>query len=217
MTTHPSDPLPFEDGFTVLDVTHRQIIFSLGRLSALITRLRQFGADEHARAMATEIVAFFSGVRQHHEDEERHVFPELLASEDPEIVQAVRRLQQDHGWLEEDWRELAPNWTQSLPAKAGTTSTRCKRKQRSSPRCCAITSRWRSRASTRNCASGSAPMNEGRWGARWRRGVGAARGREASAGLVVPGWRTPYARSSRTETSGAAVAPSSDEAPASPR
>ena len=32
----------------------------------------------------------------------------LLASGDAELVQPVRRLQQDHGWLEEDWFELAP-------------------------------------------------------------------------------------------------------------
>jgi hypothetical protein len=36
------------------------------------------------------------------------VFPGLLASGDAELVQHVRRLQQDHGWLEEDWLELAP-------------------------------------------------------------------------------------------------------------
>lgn len=59
--------------------------------------------------MAAEIVHFFSTTaRQHHEDEERHVFPKLMASGDPEIVLAVLRLQQDHGWLQEDWMELSP-------------------------------------------------------------------------------------------------------------
>jgi hemerythrin-like domain-containing protein len=36
------------------------------------------------------------------------VFPSLLASADAEMVQHVHRLQQDHGWLEEDWLELQP-------------------------------------------------------------------------------------------------------------
>ena len=36
------------------------------------------------------------------------VFPPLLASGDPLLVQHIERLQQDHGWLEEDWLELAP-------------------------------------------------------------------------------------------------------------
>src|SRR5207245_902874 len=59
--------------------------------------------------MAAEIVRFFSATaRLHHEDEERHVFPKLLACGDPKIVQAVLELQQDHRWLEVDWLELAP-------------------------------------------------------------------------------------------------------------
>jgi hemerythrin-like domain-containing protein len=47
-------------------------------------------------------------VRQHHADEEARVFPGLLASGDEELAHHVRRLQQDHGWLEEDWMALAP-------------------------------------------------------------------------------------------------------------
>ena len=46
--------------------------------------------------------------RQHHADEERVVFPGLLKSPDATLVQHVLRLQQDHGWLEEDWLELEP-------------------------------------------------------------------------------------------------------------
>ena len=59
--------------------------------------------------MAAEVVAFFSTTaRQHHEDEERHVFPRLMNSGDPDIVQAVLGLLQDHFWLEVDWTELSP-------------------------------------------------------------------------------------------------------------
>ncbi len=36
------------------------------------------------------------------------MFPGLLASADEELRRSVVRLQQDHGWLEEDWLELAP-------------------------------------------------------------------------------------------------------------
>ena len=36
------------------------------------------------------------------------MFPALLASGDVVMVQHVHRLQQDHGWLEEDWLELQP-------------------------------------------------------------------------------------------------------------
>jgi len=97
------------DGLDVLDVCHRQTLFTLGKLAALVTRLEGHGTDEEARAMAAEIIRHFSTTaRHHHEDEERHVFPVLLASGDAEVAAAVRRLQQDHGWLEEDWKELLP-------------------------------------------------------------------------------------------------------------
>lgn len=115
----PDAPHGPEDGFDVLDVCHRQMVFKLGKLSALIARLAIAGADAEAREMAADVVGFFSTtVRQHHEDEERHVFPKVLAGASDEVVQAVLRLQQDHNWLEEDWMELAPH----LSAVAGGQS-----------------------------------------------------------------------------------------------
>ncbi len=112
-TTHDTSPAAAApsalDGFEVLDACHIQTVFTLGKLTALVSRLANVGADPEARAMAGEIAAFFSGTaRQHHQDEELFVFPKLIASGNAEIVQAVLRLQQDHAWLEEDWLELAP-------------------------------------------------------------------------------------------------------------
>jgi iron-sulfur cluster repair protein YtfE (RIC family) len=103
-----ADSLPTRDGFDVLDVCHRQTVFALGRLAALVTRLQGQGVDAEARELAAEILHHFSvTAREHHADEERHVFPRLLAGNDPELVQVVLRLQQDHGWIEEDWMVLS--------------------------------------------------------------------------------------------------------------
>jgi hemerythrin-like domain-containing protein len=110
VATHPSTHAPdAADGFDALDACHRQILFTLGKLAALVARLERFGPDPEARAMAREICEFFSTTaRQHHADEERHVFPGLLATADDPTRQAILRLQQDHGWLEEDWLEIEP-------------------------------------------------------------------------------------------------------------
>lgn len=98
------------DGFEVLDGHHRQMLATLDTLARLVERLGGPGADDEARAMAGEVLAFFSATaRKHHEDEERHVFPKALASGDPQVVQATLRLQQDHDWIEEDWMELSPH------------------------------------------------------------------------------------------------------------
>jgi len=117
MTTAPTDrasrpsrpPVPPLPEFDTLDQTHREALKTLKAFDELLAHLDDNGPDETARASAQRIMAFFGGpARTHHADEEKHVFPLLLASTDVELVQHVRRLQQDHGWLEEDWRELSP-------------------------------------------------------------------------------------------------------------
>jgi RNA polymerase-binding transcription factor DksA len=95
------------DGFEIMDAAHAQALFELGKLSALVARLRSHGADAQARALAAEVGGFFDAYgREHHVDEEKHVFPRLLDEGDPETVQAVHCLLQDHRWLDEDWREV---------------------------------------------------------------------------------------------------------------
>jgi hemerythrin-like domain-containing protein len=102
-------PVPTLSPFAALDHTHRSVLDLIGQLDTLVEHLETHGADATARRVAAEIHRFFSeNARQHHADEERLVFPGLLAAGDPELAQQVRRLQQDHGWLEEDWLEIAP-------------------------------------------------------------------------------------------------------------
>ncbi len=93
----------------VLDACHQQVVANLKQLVELIDHVDANGADERARQIARSVFDFFStAARTHHLDEERHIFPALLKSSDAELVQATLRLQQDHGWLEEDWLDLAP-------------------------------------------------------------------------------------------------------------
>lgn len=96
--------------FASLNDTHRRVMQMLGQIVLLTDRIDAADADAGTRQLAAEICDFFeSTARAHHAAEEQLVFPSLLASGDAELVQHVRRLQQDHGWLEEDWLELAPH------------------------------------------------------------------------------------------------------------
>ncbi len=102
-------PAPALPTFDALDRLHAQILQVLTQFDRLLEHLDDNGPDAVAQASANEIYTFFAdSARQHHADEEQYVFPSLLASNDAELIQHVRRLQQDHGWLEEDWLELAP-------------------------------------------------------------------------------------------------------------
>ena len=102
-------PVPHLPTFEALDATHREVMHTLERLQQWVEQLDPLRLDEAMRATAEEICNFFDGsARAHHAAEEQHVFPSLLDSGDAVLVQHVRRLQQDHGWLEEDWLELQP-------------------------------------------------------------------------------------------------------------
>jgi hemerythrin-like domain-containing protein len=95
--------------FKALDACHQQIAAQLERLDVLCAHLADQGVDEQARAEAGSIEAFFSSTSQaHHQEEELKVFPALLSSSDEALVATVHMLQQDHGWIEEDWLAIAP-------------------------------------------------------------------------------------------------------------
>lgn len=93
----------------VLDQMHQRILQAIGDLQLLIDRVQRDGSDAQARQEARTLRDFFNThAHQHHANEENEVFPALLASGDAELTGHVRRLQQDHGWLEVDWAEIEP-------------------------------------------------------------------------------------------------------------
>lgn len=96
--------------FDVLDACHQQMMTALQKLQDLVSHLQETrGVDAQAQEMARAIFHFFMDTaRQHHIDEEKHVFPAMLRSGDDDLIRHTLRLQQDHGWIEEDWLELAP-------------------------------------------------------------------------------------------------------------
>lgn len=96
--------------FDFLDSTHQEIRRQLQQLRALVDTIEREGLNPATRAQARRVLDYFNGeARQHHLDEEKHIFPTLLASQDPAIVQAAEHLTQDHGWLEENWLRIGPS------------------------------------------------------------------------------------------------------------
>lgn len=103
--THPSTAV-----FEFLDSTHREIQQQLQQLHALVDAIENNGLNQANREQARSVLAYFNGeARQHHLDEEKHIFPALLNSQNAELVQATEHLVQDHGWLEENWIQIAPS------------------------------------------------------------------------------------------------------------
>jgi len=97
------------DRFQALDECHQKIHENLEKLTSVLVKIHAEADEAQYREEVRQIEAFFSATaRQHHADEEKDIFPKLLASDNAELVHAVRTLQQDHGWIEQNWLELAP-------------------------------------------------------------------------------------------------------------
>lgn len=102
-------PVSQPDHFQSLDACHQQIHENLAQLTHVLEQIQAGAEEAQYREQVRLIETFFSATaRQHHADEEKNIFPKLLASDNAELVQAVRTLQQDHGWIEENWLELSP-------------------------------------------------------------------------------------------------------------
>ncbi|MCB2017873.1 MAG: hemerythrin domain-containing protein [Hydrogenophaga sp.] len=88
----------------MLDACHERVERMLRLLGKIREHVTTHGADEQARQAARDVMRYFdqAGPR-HHEDEELHVFPALMAQRDPAVVAVVIRLRQDH-------REMATQW-----------------------------------------------------------------------------------------------------------
>jgi hemerythrin-like domain-containing protein len=96
--------------FEFLDNTHRDIMAQLVQLNPLIDAIETEGLNIANRDRVRRILHYFNTeARQHHLDEEKHIFPALLNSQNHEVVHATQRLIQDHGWLEENWIQIAPS------------------------------------------------------------------------------------------------------------
>ncbi len=93
-----------------MDRAHRHTQQVLAQMQQLAELLALPQPPPATAALATQICHHFKGPeRGHHEAEETQVFPTLLTRGDAGLREQVRRLQQDHMWLEEDWLELEPH------------------------------------------------------------------------------------------------------------
>lgn len=96
----------FEAPFEMLAACHERV----QRMLDLLTRLRQYlqqkPCDDVARQAARDVLRYFDmAAPLHHQDEELHVFPLLLAQGGSQLQALVRQLQADHQAMEADWAQ----------------------------------------------------------------------------------------------------------------
>lgn len=95
----------FEQPFEMLEACHERVQRMLALLERLRAHLREHGADTQAQQAARDVMRYFDiAAPHHHQDEELHVFPRLLALGDARIQAVVQRLQRDHLAMESNWQ-----------------------------------------------------------------------------------------------------------------
>lgn len=95
----------FDTPFEMLEACHERVERSLDLLARLSTYLHDHTCDDTARQAARDVLRYFDlAAPLHHEDEERHVFPLLLARGSAAVVAQVQQLQADHVRMHGHWQ-----------------------------------------------------------------------------------------------------------------
>lgn len=104
---HRSPGAGFEDPFDMLSACHERVERMLSLLDRLCVHLASKGWDQSAAQAARDVMRYFDlAAPHHHLDEERHVFPAVLATPDRDgLHAAVAQLQHDHEVMEQRWAQ----------------------------------------------------------------------------------------------------------------
>jgi hemerythrin-like domain-containing protein len=103
---HRAPGAGFEAPFEMLAACHERVERMLDLIQRLQQHLQKTGCDDSARQAARDVMRYFDlAAPRHHEDEERHVFPPLMAGSDPAVKALVLRLIQDHRQMELAWTD----------------------------------------------------------------------------------------------------------------
>jgi len=102
-----SPAVGFDSPFEMLEACHERVQRTLKLLVRLQAHVQTHGCDEQARQAAQDVMRYFDlAAPLHHEDEELHVFPAVLAAGDGALASAVKQLIQQHREMEMHWGAL---------------------------------------------------------------------------------------------------------------
>jgi hemerythrin-like domain-containing protein len=103
---HRAPAVGLEAPFEMLVACHERVQRSLDLMARLQQYLVDKGVDDGARNAARDVMRYFDlAAPLHHQDEELHVFPPLLAGADEGMKTLVRKLMADHRQMEQAWEQ----------------------------------------------------------------------------------------------------------------
>lgn len=124
--THTSLPgfaspaVGFDQPFEMLHACHDRVERTLSLLGRLVAHVQAHGHGEDSRSAARDVLRYFDlAAPHHHQDEELHVLPPLLASDDAAQRALAERLVAEHRRMEALWAVLRgplQQWAEAPPA-----------------------------------------------------------------------------------------------------
>jgi hemerythrin-like domain-containing protein len=105
----------------MLVACHERVQRSLDLMARLQRYLVDKGVDDSAHGAARDVMRYFDlAAPLHHQDEELHVFPPLLAGSDTAVHAVVRNLMRDHRQMEQVWVQARSVLQSIVDADAST-------------------------------------------------------------------------------------------------
>lgn len=102
---HHTPAVGLESPFEMLEACHERVQRTLSLMARLQHHLLDKGQDDNARQAARDVMRYFDlAAPLHHQDEELHVFPPLLAGTDAGLRSLVQELMVDHRNMETAWQ-----------------------------------------------------------------------------------------------------------------
>lgn len=99
----------FDDPLEMLRACHGRIQAQCTTLRKLQSHLQLHGCDVQAQQAAQAILRYFDTAgRYHHQDEERDLFPRLIATQHQVAASLIARLLHEHQGMESAWQNLRP-------------------------------------------------------------------------------------------------------------
>lgn len=97
----------FAQPYEMLQACHERVQRTLDLLGRLLDHVAQKGHDAQSRSAAADVLRYFDlAAPLHHEDEERHVFPLLLAQGSAPVRAVVLQLQAEHEEMGRLWTRI---------------------------------------------------------------------------------------------------------------
>jgi len=97
----------FEAPFEMLTACHERVERTLSLLERLQRHVLEHGCDAQARQAIADVLRYFDmAAPLHHQDEELHVFPALLAGTDTDAADVARQLIAQHRQMERLWATM---------------------------------------------------------------------------------------------------------------